>query len=183
MITIGSVLERFRGKVWIYINFIATSTVNFTPPHLGETVDSFFRTREGLYVWDEFRKVFKEFLNAPLVPISTELSYYFLKNEATDLDIEGEFQRKKIPFIFENPAHFLATMAGLILNQWGGKPGPLRNDSMASLFYVRVAGEIRVVFVQWLSIDDKWRILVYRCSEVEWSSIGTRIFSCNQSPP
>ncbi|MBI5139882.1 MAG: hypothetical protein HZA94_00295 [Candidatus Vogelbacteria bacterium] len=170
-----------KQAVLAILNFISTATVSFTA-RPGDTVSEFFKTRDGLYVWDAFRNLMDETWLASTIqnPSPIRISYYDLNKSANDFQTEKEFEGNQAPFIFENFGVFLAVLAGLILAQWGGKKdGPLLDNGYANLFYVRIGSEVFTVHVSWSSVDRYWHVFASPRGSFEWDA-GLRVFSSNE---
>lgn len=161
-------------------NPIAITVVSFTT-RPGDTVGEFFKTRQGLYVWDSFRTMFgQHWVDSSIQTIPpTNITYYDLAKPATDFDIQKEFEQNKTPFIFENIGVFLAVLAGLLLAQWNNEQdGPLLTNGKANLFYVRIGTEVFVVYVRWCSGDRRWSVNAFRRDDIRWFD-GSRVFPSN----
>lgn len=174
---LGNAYKATLDKASAILNFVATTVTSFTT-RPGDTVGEFFKTRQGLYVWDSFRTMFgQHWMDSSIQTIPpTNITYHDLAKPATDFDIQKEFEQNKTPFIFENIGVFLAVLAGLLLAQWNNEQdGPLLTNGKANLFYVRIGTEVIVVRVGWYSGGRKWRVDAYRRVVVRWDD-GRRVF-------
>ncbi len=174
-----------RDQNWEILRPISAVIVNFTP-RLNETASSFFATREGLEA-NSLKRLDDDLLDHPLLSIRQTLTYHVLMKKTlmgvevnkppTDSDIIAEFNSNKTPFIFESPIVFLSIVAGLLLEQWGGKPGTLLNNGYSNIFYVKVNNEVIVFTIKWHTDRQTWEIYrqMSQCYQ-RWHTTGHRVF-------
>ncbi|MBI3631819.1 MAG: hypothetical protein HY225_00005, partial [Candidatus Vogelbacteria bacterium] len=170
-----------KQAVWSILNFITTTTVSFSA-RPGDTVGEFFKLRDGLYVWDNFRDLMDDnWLASTIQTIpATKISYYDLKKSANDLQINREFEYHKTPFVFENLGVLLAVLTSLILAQWNNeKEGPLLVNEDANLFYVRVGSGVFTVSVCWSANARFWYVFTTPQGVIK-RDVGDRVFSSNE---
>jgi len=164
------------GVVWNILSLVATTMASFTA-RPDETGDSFFTNRPGLWISPDFRRFFGSLLNDPLPSISQALAYHKLTQRATNFDIEKEFKSNNTPFIFSNPLYFLSMLAGLLIAQWGGKPGPLSTGT-SNLFYIEIGDKVLTVHVCWFAGRGGWLVRACRRGRIGWGA-GSQVFRSN----
>jgi hypothetical protein len=134
----------------------------------------FFKTREGLYIWDGFRdRVLAVAVKIGGLP-EEEILVYELAREANDTQV-----RDNLPSydVFENASQFCAYLAGILLRQRQGEEGTLLNDGRFNLFCVRgIMDEIFVVIVYWLAEWRLWHVRAHALDVNRWG-VGFRVFS------
>lgn len=138
----------------------------------------FFKTREGLWVSDDFNNliltgVSKESASAA----KTTLGYADLAQRANDAEIGGELPEGHV---FTDVVIFLGYLATLIKGQWGGREGKLINNDYANIFYVKVNGDTFAVRTRWIAGAREWRCHADRLSRTQWLA-GGRAFSATAS--
>lgn len=138
---------------------------------------TFFKTRDGLWVSDEFRqRILAPALEMPETAPASVGEPYDLPRNMTDAQILEKVGHK----VFENPRALLLTLARLIDEQWGGKEGNLLTNGYANLFYVRGRNEkgeseVFAVDVDWDVGNGEWLVLACRLDDNAWPE-GFRAF-------
>ena len=143
---------------------LGTTTLTLAERH---DPDTFYRTREGLYVWDDFRSR----IVAKAKPSEAGLVMKFeraeLMRDLTDEKIEGTLPKDHL---FDE-TEVCALIASLIAKQANGEEGVLLNTGYANLFYT----SSYVVFVDWDSDGREWDVSTYERGD-GWGA-GDRVFS------
>ncbi len=138
-------------------------------------LETFFESKEGLWVNNDFKKLFVT-AGAKFLPKSFLLSKYTVKKNALDTKI-----RKELPenHVFEAD-DFAPVLATLIKKQWGGKQGELITTGFSNIFYVRSKDKKQVfaVNVYWDSGAQDWRVDFWELGGRRWRAEHV-IFSCN----
>lgn len=149
--------------------FLANDHVEYpalTAPH---NPRQFYRTRPGLYVYDEFGHILRDAKPIESLKACTGKSYD-LRKQSYDRRITAE-----LPEGHEwDPSELYARLALMLEKQWGGKKGELLNNGSAILFYVPGF----TWSVRWYADDGRWSVYVWERDEVEWSA-GGRVFPRN----
>lgn len=126
----------------------------------------YFQTRDGLYVWSDF----KERILLKAKPIKAgkkfELSSFVLTKWATDEAIEKELPKKHL----FSESDVCAIISELISKQSKGEDGTLQNNGYSNLFYTKAF----VVSVRWSG--GGWRVLTWNRGGDGWSD-DARVFS------
>ncbi len=129
--------------------------------------DTFFKTRSGLYVWDDFRSR----VVAKASPIDAGAKFRIerrdLIRDAKDSEVEGVLTNH----LFEESA-VCAVIAELISKQPNGKAGTLLNNGYANLFYTSSC----VVCVGWRVYYRGWGVRAWRRGDRRWNA-GSHVFS------
>ena len=127
----------------------------------------FLKTREGLYVEEDFRRLFVGGEVSDL-PDQIELSKYILKRDSFDSEIRSELPKGHI---FE-ATEFCYMLASMLDTQEGGVAGVLRNDGRAEIFYVRSLDgkQVFAVRVSWFSDGPHWDVSVWELGAPQWAA-------------
>lgn len=156
--------------------------------NLGEVVVKFasppemagftFTTRAGLWVDGAFGTIFGTDVEG-VGTDSVTLNKYQLVQSASDRNIVTEIGQG-VWFKGKDEAKVLKrTVASLVLQQWGGKPGTLLNNGYANLFYYEdESGKQVVVHVRLYSDVREWHVHVWRFGDSQWRA-GYAAFSRN----
>ncbi|MES2006520.1 MAG: hypothetical protein V4436_00260 [Patescibacteria group bacterium] len=145
--------------------FDAGSLVSVGPLTKRFDPKSFFRTREGLYVWNDMSQVLEHATPTDAADASM-LGYANLSRNAYDREIKAELP--------ENHEVELWHIAELIKAQPGGKDGLLLNNGYANIFYVGGFA----VHVYWSADDRGWFVNGWALGGGRWGA-GSRVFSRN----
>jgi hypothetical protein len=132
--------------------------------------DTFYQTRKGLWVSDEFNsRVLSKAKSVKKLPATT-LKALELAQDATDDQIIAG-----LPENYEwDVSEALARIASMIEAQPEGKEGDLVNNGYANLFYVPGC----VVYVHWNADNRGWGVYVWDRGDDRWGA-GCRVFSRN----
>ena len=128
--------------------------------------DSFFRTRKGLYVWDDFRSR----VVAKAEPVATIPSYRHveLPRDMNDAEIEAMLGDEHL----FTETEVCALIADLTFKQEGGKEGELLNNGRVNLFYLASC----VVRVGWVAGYRRWYVYAWERDDYRWY-VGRRVLS------
>lgn len=129
--------------------------------------DQFYRTRSGLYVWDDYRE--RVVSKAKLSPAgaSYKFNYSTLARDLRDREIEACLPAQHL---FDETA-VCAIIAGLITKQPQGEEQVLLNNGCANLFYLAGC----VVIVYWVACDREWGVDTYAHDDDGWDA-GSQVF-------
>ena len=134
------------------------------------TPHSYFKTREGLWVSDEFRSRILSKAGVVSVGAAVGKSYDLTKN-AYDREITPELGTT---YQFESESELCAYIAQMIEKQPNGAAGELLNNGYANIFYVAGC----VVGVYWYGGRRLWRVNAWELGDDYWRA-GARVFSRN----
>jgi hypothetical protein len=129
-------------------------------------IDTFFQTRPGLLVSDEFRRL-----------VITEASFGAGVASATkSVDLRRDTREVDIKEMLGDGHLFdgktlCATIAQMITDQEGGKEGKLLNNGASNLFFTTSC----TVGVYWRADDRRWYVLAWR-DRRRWDA-GDRAFA------
>ncbi len=130
--------------------------------------DAFFKTRDGLYVWDDFQTRVVKLAK----PINTGTTFKVnvdeLGADLTDKEIENGLPKNHL----WDEGALCAVVAEMISKQPEGKEGDLLNNGYANLFYTSSC----VVFVFWRAVSSKWGVNTWDRGGLGWSA-GVRVLS------
>ena len=128
--------------------------------------DSFFRTRKGLYVWDDFRsRVVAKAEQTATIPAFKHVP---LPRDMNDAEIEEMLGDGHL----FTETEVSALITDLISKQEGGKEGEMLNNGYANLFYTSSC----VVYVYWYADYAEWGVHTWNRVVNEWNA-GRRVFS------
>jgi hypothetical protein len=144
-------------------------TVALTNPH---DPAAFYRTRTGLYVYNDFRERIVRQAKPTQSASPVTLRHFVLERDAPDKDIEDELGPKHTYIFTESEVCWV--VAEMIGKQEGGTAGDLDNTGKANLFYTPAW----VVFVSWSAVDREWRVDTWRRGGLDWCA-GFSAFSRN----
>lgn len=131
----------------------------------GYVLDTFFQTRGGLWVSENFRSL----VVAKAQPAeAVAMREFNLTRDMLDSEIEAELGEGHI----WDESRLCSTLKTLIEEQWGGKSGTLLNNGYANLFYTSSC----VVDVRWYSDDRRWFVSTWQRDDNRWLA-GYRVFS------
>lgn len=128
--------------------------------------EHFFRTREGLWVSDDFRT--RVVANAKTRSAVPKHRHIDLPRHMTDTEIENMLGEGHL---FTDVA-LCATLEQMLAEQQGGKEGRLLNNGFANLFYTASS----VVSVGWYADYREWFVFTWQRDDVRWLA-GSRVFS------
>jgi hypothetical protein len=130
--------------------------------------DAFFKTRDGLYVWDDFQtRVVK--LAKPINAGTTfKVNVDELGADLTDKEIENGLPKNHL----WDEGALCAVVAEMISKQPEGKEGDLLNNGYANLLYTSSC----VVRVRWDAGYRKWSVDTWDRDDGRWSA-GRRVLS------
>lgn len=129
----------------------------------------FFKTREGLYVWSDFKERISDKAEVLKEGVEFTLNSYKTTKDATDEEIESDLPEKHI----FSESEVCVIIADLISKQPKGEEGILLNTPYYSnLFYTPSF----VVHVRWSSGGGEWIVSTWTRSDDRWFS-GKRVFS------
>jgi hypothetical protein len=130
--------------------------------------DVYYKTRSGLYVWDDFRNR----IVAKATPVAADTKYSVavsdLTKNATDEEIEDSLPTDHL---FDESA-VCAIVATMIEKQKNGEPGDLENTGYVNLFYTSSF----VVYVRWHSVYREWYVGTWSRDDYGWNA-GYRVLS------
>lgn len=144
--------------------------------------EDFYQTREGLYVWPDFR----DLVVAHACPSDAGAKFVVgvgkLGRDASDWDIEGVLSPEHLrvaQHLFDETT-VCGLVAALLAQQWNGECGPLDATGKENLFYTmpclarvsRVADAARA----------EWAISAWRRVGFHWEA-GSRIFFPARASP
>ena len=130
--------------------------------------DAFYRTRTGLYVWDDFRSRIVKNAKSSEAGLVVKVDNAELMRDLTDAEIEGALPKSHI---FDETV-LCVLIAGLIAKQANGEEGTLQSNGYANLFYTSSC----VVSVYWFAGNREWDVYTWERSDGRWSA-GFRVFS------
>ncbi len=168
----GEAVRKGVTKVLRHLNIITVPLASQS-----ELEEFTFETREGLWVGDAFASIFGTKVSAEGTSIA--LGEHQLIKDASDSAITAELPPG---YVFKGEAgkeKLKHIIASLILAQWGGTEGTLRNTGYANIFYVELEDGPRLaVHVYWYSFDREWHVDVWEFDDVRWGA-ELVVFSCN----
>ncbi len=126
----------------------------------------FFRTRSGLYLWNDMERVLSVTHDADSPQPVKTLQYHDLGKNAHDRDIKAQLPEKQEVELWQ--------VAWLIERQKDGEEGVLLTNGYANIFYV--AGF--AVGVGWNAGNREWVVSVWKLGGDDWRR-GDRVFSGN----
>lgn len=142
-------------------------TVTVTLPERHDP-DAFYRTRSGLYIWDDFRTR----ITAQAKPSETGATFkvesFGLMRGLDDKEIEAMLPKSHL---FDE-TQVSAIIAGLIARQPNGEDGALVNNNFANLFYT----SSRVVGVGWRAGGRQWVVASWERGDDRWVA-SSQVFS------
>ena len=140
-------------------------TITLNPKSINP--QEFFQTREGLYVWEDFKdRIVSKAKEVNLKKY--KLTSFELKERGNDEEIEAELPQKHL--FWESEA--CSVVADLISKQPKGEEGTLLNNDYANLFYT---GSY-VVRVYWDSGHREWGVDACDRHDYRWNA-GLQVFS------
>lgn len=154
-----------KKKAMGILTHMAKTTVKVEKP---ENPSNYFKDRDGLYVWDNFRNQVVSGASTVKAGASFKLESFKLNRTAYDSEIEKSLRKNHI----FTATDVCAILAELISKQSKGEEGTLLNNGYANLFYM----ESCVVGVRWGSECWGWRVGAWRRGDDRWSG-GGRVFS------
>jgi hypothetical protein len=135
---------------------------------------TFYKTRAGLYIWDDF---VSRIVSAaqPVESLNQASLYSFdLARDATDKQIRAELPAEHV---FEDTGLFCTNLAGMIERQPDSIAGDLINNGYSNIFYVRgKSGVVFAVRVYWFADDWRWFVCADALGGGRWVA-GYRVFS------
>ena len=140
-------------------------TVTLTERH---DPDEFYRTREGLYVWGDYRSRIVTKAKPSEAGTTVKIESAELMRDLTDAEIEAALPKGHL---FDE-TQVSAVIAGLIAKQPNGEEGALVNTGRANLFYT----DSYVVRVRWVADDRMWYVGACRRDDGRWRA-GFQVFS------
>ena len=145
---------------------LGSETVTLARPH---DPDTFYRTRSGLYVWDDYRSNVVKLARPTATGTKFKISRFELGCNAIDEKIENALYNNHL---FDESS-VCAIVAELIARQPNGKMGLLVNNGRAAnLFYT----SSRVVRVFWYADGLRWDVGAWLRFEFGLVA-GLRVFS------
>src|SRR3989344_101403 len=155
---------RKRAEATIFLAPRGRSTITVKERH---DPDAFYRTREGLYVYDNFRsRVVSKARSIKAEAFTVESAE--LMRDLTDEEIEGSLPKNHL----FGETEVCAIIAGLIAKQASGEEGTLLNNGYANLFYTGSC----VVGASWRSGDREWGVGTWGRGDFGWLA-GSQVFS------
>lgn len=130
--------------------------------------DVFYRTREGFYVYDDYRTRIVKNARPSEVGTTLKVECAELMRDLTDEEIEGALPKSH----FFDETQVCAVIAGLIAMQPKGKSGTLINNGYANLFYTGSC----VVDVGWNADSRECYVHTWRRVGHRWRA-GNQVFS------
>lgn len=130
------------------------------------TPKTFFKDREGLYVWDSFTDNILPKAKLTKADTKFSISSFDLVKSATDEEIENTLLKGHI----FSETDVCAIIAGLIEKQPKGEKGTLLSNGYINLFYT----PSRIVLVSWGG--SRWGVGTWGRGDGAWDS-GYRVFS------
>lgn len=130
--------------------------------------NAFYKTRDGLYVWNDFRtRIVK---NAKVSKVGTTLKVERAKlmRDLTDAEIESALPKEHL----FGETEVSAVIAGLIAKQAQGEEGVLLNTGYTNLFYTSSC----VVGVGWFAGGRGWDVVACERGGHGWHA-GRQVFS------
>jgi hypothetical protein len=165
-----------RGTSAVTVDIVRrlTSLTSFTVATTTINPYDFFKTREGLWMSDDFNDlILSGTANINVSADETAVGYADLAQAANDAEIGGELPDGHV---FEDVDKFRVHLAKLIEGKWGGKEGALLNNGCANIFYVKVNGEVFAVRVYRHASLWGWNCDARRLDDNRWFA-GSRAFS------
>ena len=132
------------------------------------TPSEYFVTREGLYVWSDFKDRVLKNATPTESGTSFKLDTFKLEKDASDEQIESSLPKKHL----FSETEVCAIVAELTSKQSKGEEGVLLNNGYANLFYT----ESFVVHVDWSSSGRGWGVYAWRRDDSGWFG-GVRVVS------
>ncbi len=137
------------------------------PPLLERFVpNEFFKTRPGLYLYNDMGRVLKGAQTVGPTQGAAKFRSFDLTKNAYDREIKAELPERHEVELWQ--------IAKLIKEQWGGEDGPLLTNGYANVFYVAGCA----VGVYWDADDQEWYVRGWGLDGGRWLE-GRRIFSRN----
>lgn len=165
--------EAHTASRWASAKLALAGTVTGKPEEGLDLLD-FFRTKEGIYVWDSFTDRVLKYVTGTVEKIAPVAADYFDLQEALlNWRIRSELPQGHVFGLVEG----LTFIAWLIFRQWGGKDGVLLSNGCTNLFYLDVNSEVLVVYVYWGAGHGRWGVGVWALGESGLWSAGHRVFS------
>ena len=131
--------------------------------------DTFYRSRQGLYVWDGFRTlVVAKARPTDQADAAFTVNRAELTRDLTDEEIEAALPKEHL----FSETDLCAIIAGLIAKQANGEEGALLNNGCANLFYTSSS----VLRVRWRADSREWLVRTWRRDGLRWNA-GLRVFS------
>ena len=163
----SDLLGAFRKRVeaTMFLAPRGTETVILTERH---DPDTFYRTCEGLYVWDDFRSRIVANAKPSELGRTMKVNCAELMRDLTDKEIELALP---IDHLFDE-TEVCAVIAGLIASQPNGEEGALLNTGYANLFYTSSC----VVYVYWYADYRGWHVNAWKRGDYGWGA-GYQVFS------
>ena len=161
---LGPALEQIFSSLFV-LGTPGTIVVTLTKSH---DPKAFYQTRDGLYVWDDFR--YRIVANATPMPegASFKLDHALLTKNMLDREIEAALPANHL---FDEST-LCAIIAAMISEQPNGKEGKLLNNGYANLFYTSST----VVHVHWGADYREWYVHTWERGDRGWRA-GRRVFS------
>lgn len=128
--------------------------------------DAFYKTREGLYVTDDFRR------NIVGVAKPTDAGAKWKKMRRFELTVNatGTDLKSARPQGIWSATEFCPWLCAKLAKQPNGKAGELLNDGRATLFLVEGAnGGVFVVNVHWRAGHSEWHVYAWKLGN-EWDA-------------
>lgn len=126
--------------------------------------DAFYKTREGLYVTDDFRNQ----IVVAAKPTDAGGKWEKMRRFELTANATGTDLKSARPQGIWSATEFCPWLAAKLAKQPNGKAGELLNNGWATLFLVEgVGGEVFVVGVDWDSVGSEWRVRVWKLGD-EW---------------
>jgi len=130
--------------------------------------NTFFKTRKGLYVWDDFRARVVKLAK----PVDTGTTFKVNVDELGATLTDGEIGNGLPKNHLWDEGALCAVIAEMISKQPEGKEGDLLNNGYANLFYTCSC----VVGVGWDSDDREWGVDAWGRDDRRWGA-GLRVLS------
>lgn len=153
-----------------------TGLTPFTMPASERNIHDFFRTRKGLWLSDDFKKLILAAAQKGLSGSDNmTLGHCDLAEAPNDAEIRAELPEGHV---FTDVNVVLVVLAMLIEVQWLNEvEGVLLNTVYrTNIFYVEIAGVVFTVRVYWGTTNGEWRCLARRTDADRWGA-GNRAFS------
>src|SRR6185312_1286058 len=129
---------------------------------------AFFKTRDGLYVWDDFKSCVAKKAKPVDTGTTIKVNVDELGTSLSDKEIENGLPKNHI----WDEGVLCAVIAEMISKQEGGKEGDLLNNGYANLFYTSSC----VVNVDRYADNSRWAVSTWRRGGDRWSA-GARVLS------
>jgi len=136
---------------------------------------TYFKTRDGLYVWDTFAKRILSGQKESMPYRGLEgVTSQMLERNMSDMEIIIELLGG-MKEVRTRPSS-LDQVATMIDLQPNGVDGKLLNNGYSNIFYVLVDGVLFAVFVRWKSGDREWFVNAWHLDGLgDWDA-GDRVF-------